>query len=224
MLAMKDWFQITYLSEGAGGGPGPLALLGTWITLIVGIVSLFEKGEEAMTQESQRVVRNWLLRDNLAEEGANWADSFKDLFDAVFTKHHLSWTCFSRSVLASATIITGVILGMIGFGFTSMYRVSQVALIGRDVSVYVGALSAIGTVASGDPLARASLISTFFTPIWIWLYAIAGLALQGSTSVLQGFDWMRELFDVENRPVHALGLMIAGLSTAAFLLAIPFAL
>lgn len=35
VLAMKDWFQVIYLSEGAGGRPWPLALLGTWITLIV---------------------------------------------------------------------------------------------------------------------------------------------------------------------------------------------
>jgi len=32
-------------------------------------------------------------------------------------------------------------------------------------------------VVNGQPLARASFISTFFTSIWIWLYAIAGLAL-----------------------------------------------
>ena len=301
ILAMKDWFQVTYLSEGVGGGPGPLALLGTWITIIVGLVSLFQKGGEAMTKKSQRVVRNWLLRDNLAEEGANWADSFKSLFDAVFTEHHLSWTCFSRSVLASATIITVLILGMIGFGITSAHRV---AMIGRTdslllglvygigflvlinsvldyVSLFqtrwiigwmadanstaehlgflaldsvltvglftysIGGIQAIGAglfasetvwevlfwmipsiiydfVVNGNPIARASFISTFFTSIWIWLYAIAGLTLQGSTSLLGGVEWMRELFDVENRPVQALGLMLAILTTAGFLLSVPF--
>jgi len=301
ILAMKDWFQITYLSEGVGGGPGPLALLGTWITIIVGLVSLFQKGGEAMTKESQRVVRNWLLRDNLAEEGANWADSFKSLFDAVFTDHHLSWTCFFRSALASATVITAVILGMIGFGFTSMH---MVAGMGKSTSVYLGVAFSIGFftlfnalldyvslyqtrwvigwmgdtestsghlgllafdalltlgiftyalggaqisaagsnaattwemlfweipyvmydfVVNGQPLARASFISTFFTSIWIWLYAIAGLTLQGSTSLLGGVEWMRDLFDVENRPVQALGLMLAILTTGVFLLSIPFA-
>jgi tetratricopeptide (TPR) repeat protein len=303
ILAMKDWFQVTYLSEGAGGGPGPLALLGTWITIIVGLVSLFQKGEEAMTEKSQRVVRNWLLRDNLAEGGANWADSFKSLFDAVFTDNHLSWTCFSRSVIASATIITAVILGMIGSGYTSSYKV---AMLGKSTSVYLGVASAIGFlvlfnavldyvslyqtrwvigwmadtgktanhlgllaldlvltlgifafsvgatqvsaialqgdlhasfwsalfyemplvmyywIVNGDPLPRASLISTFFTSIWIWLYAIAGLTLQGSTSLLGGVEWMRDLFDVENRPVQALGLMLAILTTSGFLLTIPF--
>jgi len=34
---------------------------------------------------------------------------------------------------------------------------------------------------------------------------------------------MRELFDVENRPVQALGLMLAILTTGVFLLSIPFA-
>jgi len=48
--------------------------------------------------------------------------------------------------------------------------------------------------------------------------------MRDTLSLFCGIDWMAELFDVENRPVHALGLMIAGLSTAAFLLAIPFAL
>lgn len=304
ILAMKDWFQVTYLSEGVGGGPGPLALLGTWITIIVGLVSLFQKGEEAMTEKSQRVVRNWLLRDNLAEEGSNWVDSFESLFDAVFTEHHLSWTCFSRSVVASVTIITALILGMIGFGFTSTYQVARGGPIGLEMGVYIGVLSTIGflvlfnavvdyvslfqtrwiiswmsdtrnniihfgflaldsvltlilfayglggvmviivgmgemtawellfqyipsfmyrQIMSGDGLLGISLISTFFTSIWIWLYAIAGLTLQGSTSLLGGVEWMRELFDVENRPVQALSLMLAILTTGVFLLSIPFA-
>lgn len=75
-----------------------------------------------------------------------------------------------------------------------------------------------------SPFARASSLSTFFTSIWIWLYAIAGLTLQESTSLLGGVEWMRELFDVDNRPVQALGLMIGVLTTGAFLLIIPFAL
>jgi hypothetical protein len=33
---------------------------------------------------------------------------------------------------------------------------------------------------------------------------------------------MRDLFDVENRPVQALGLMLAILTTSGFLLTIPF--
>jgi len=303
---MKDWFRTTYLSEGgATGGADPLAFLGTWITIIVGLVSLFQKGGEAMTAQSQDLVRDWLLRTDRSDQLSNWPDSFKSLFDAVFTEHHFSWTCFYRSALASAIVVTVFLLGMVGFGATTL---RDIALEAPD-SIFIGFLLGIGLVVvvnsvldyislfqtrrvieymartsstaahfgllildailtagilvlgiggtqvtlvtlgggledttilralfiimpeilynlvvEGGNALRAMVFSTFLTSIWIWLYAIAGVAMRSTVPLFRGVDWMSEFFDVEDRPVQALGLMLAVLTTGVFLVSAPFVL
>ena len=44
------------------GGMGLLSLLGAWVTLVLGILSLFRQSEEAMTEASIDRVRAWLRR------------------------------------------------------------------------------------------------------------------------------------------------------------------
>jgi Tfp pilus assembly protein PilF len=307
---MKDWFRTTYLSEGGGGDSDPLAFLGTWITIVVGLVSLFQKGEEAMTGRSRNAVRDWILHENLAERASNWAAGFKDLFDAIFTEHHFSWVCFYRSSLASAILVTILLLGMVGFEIMSLNELAGMGLFADFESAIMGSAYAIlfgilfnlpvdyaslfqtrwviqkmaetnrtilhlgfllldavltisiffvwaafiqiialvasgqwvelsmsyiqilgevpfavfGYIAEGDHIVTALFISTFFTSVWIWLYAVAGFATQETISLFRGVDWMSEFFDVENRPVQALGLMLAVLTTGVFLVSAPFVL
>ena len=303
---MKDWFRTTYLSEGGvTGGADPLAFLGTWITIVVGVVSLFQKGEEAMASHSRDTVRDWLLSRRFVDETSNWADSFKSLFDAVFTENHFSWTCFYRSALASALVVTVFLLGMVGFGVATFRSIAHsgpdslilgvlygiaLAIVVNSVMDYVSlfqtrwiikwmaqtkstaahlgfllldvlltagivVLCAGGTqvslvtlggglddtsiwralfvimpdiiledvVEGGSPV-RAIVASTFLTSIWLWLYVIAGMAMRGAVSLFRGVDWMSEFFDVETRPVQALGLMLAVLTTGVFLISAPFVL
>ena len=310
LVTMKDWYHVTYLKEGGeeSKGTSPLALLGTWITVVVGLVSLFEQGGDAMTKESQALVRGWLVREDRKSRVSNWPDSFKSLFDAVFTNRHFSWTCFLRSVLASAIIVVTLLLGMVAFGVMSFYEIAELTptgsvvlsviaavafivllnsvvdyvslyqtrwLIGKmamtgRTAVHVGllALDAVLTAAifvysvssaqllamavqgfdltmgnllraafydvprfvymwvmeGSEPVLWVVLSSTFFTSVWIWLYALAGVAMRGTLSLFRGVDVMRNLFNVEERPIHALGVMLAVLTTGAFLIGAPFVL
>lgn len=162
--AMEDWFHVTYLSEGEelrSDEEGLLAFLGTWITLVVGLISLFQRGGEAMTENSRSSVRTWLLRERPVDEEVNWADSFKSLFDAVFTESHLSWTCFYRSALTSIILVTILLLGMVGFGVMSMYELSEMGLFADFDSVWAGTVYAIafGTLFN-IPVDYVSLFQT----------------------------------------------------------------
>lgn len=309
LITMKDWYHVTYLKEGGekDEGTSPLALLGTWITVVVGLVSLFEQGGDAMTKESQALVRGWLVWEDRKSQVSNWPDSFKSLFDAVFTERHFSWTCFLRSVLASAIVVVSLLLGMVAFGVISFYELAELTptgsvalsvttviaftvllnsvvdyvslyqtrwLIGKmaetgrtAVHIALLALDAVLTTAifiysvssaqffaavfqgfdpgqnvlrifvfdipmivyrwfieGSEPILWAVFISTFFTSVWIWLYALAGVTMRGTLSLFRGVDLMRNLFDVEERPIHALGMMLAVLATVAFLVGAPFLL
>jgi hypothetical protein len=70
----------------------------------------------------------------------------------------------------------------------------------------------------------AMVFSTFFTSVWIWLYVGAGGLLRVLYPVLKGIDWLKENLDVEARPVHTLGLLLAVLTTITFAVSAPFVL
>lgn len=66
--------------------------------------------------------------------------------------------------------------------------------------------------------------STLFTSVWIWLYAGTGLLLRFVYPVLQGLDALKNHFDVEARPVHSMGLLLAVVVSGIFAVLSPFVL
>lgn len=107
-----------------------LAFFVTWISICTGLVWLFREGENLMSGESRAAVSDWLLRENFAKRKSNWPDTFTSLFDAVFTKQHLSWTCFVRSALTSTLVITMLLGIFVGVGILSLPPPDQALLVG----------------------------------------------------------------------------------------------
>ena len=119
-----------------------LSFFGTWTAVGFGLVALFREGEKLMSGESRAQVSDWLLRENFADRPANWPSTFVDLFDAVFTKDHLSWTCFRRSALTSVLVITVLFAGFAGVGWITlptslMGFVEIAALLGIPIALNV---------------------------------------------------------------------------------------
>ena len=114
---MKDWYNVTYLREGYSlrYQTGWLPFLGTWITVVVGVISLFQNSGELLSPESKNQVRDWLLRTEVSGTAQRWASSFRKLFEGVFSDTHLSWTCLRRSAITTVGIMiltVGVMLGL----------------------------------------------------------------------------------------------------------------
>jgi len=119
-----------------------LSFFGTWTAVGFGLVALFREGEKLMSGESRAQVSDWLLRENFADRPANWPSTFVDLFDAVFTEHHLSWTCFRRSALTSILVITVLFGAFAGLGWITLPSslrgfVEIAALLGIPISLNV---------------------------------------------------------------------------------------
>jgi serine/threonine protein kinase len=93
-----------------------LAYFGTWIAVCGGLIGLFRQGERLMTPEGRASISDWLLGEDFTDRPSNWPKTFTDLFDAVFTERHLSWTCFWRSALTSVTVVSLLIVGFIAGG------------------------------------------------------------------------------------------------------------
>jgi len=66
--------------------------------------------------------------------------------------------------------------------------------------------------------------TTLFTSVWVWLYVGAGLLLRALRPVLESLDWLKRHLDVETRPVHAMGLLLALLTSLGFAAGAPFVL
>ncbi len=55
------------------------------------------------------------------------------------------------------------------------------------------------------------LYPAFFTSIWLWLYAGSGFLLKAARRFDIGFDWFNRKFDIEKKPLSAIGLVAGAL-------------
>jgi hypothetical protein len=51
----------------------------------------------------------------------------------------------------------------------------------------------------------------FFTSIWLWLYAGSGFLLKFARRFDIGFQWFNSKFDIEKKPLSAIGLVAGSL-------------
>jgi hypothetical protein len=51
------------------------------------------------------------------------------------------------------------------------------------------------------------MIPAFFTSIWLWLYVTSGFLLKAARRFDTGFQWFNRKFDIEKRPLQAIGLV-----------------
>lgn len=68
------------------------------------------------------------------------------------------------------------------------------------------------------------LFSTTFTSVWVWLYVGAGLLLQAFHPVLESLDVLKQHLNVETRPIHTMGMLLAVLTSLGFAISAPFVL
>lgn len=59
--------------------------------------------------------------------------------------------------------------------------------------------------------------TTFFTSVWVWLYAISGLVIQLAGYLGIGFNRLKWFLDIENKPLHSLGVISMLLVTLIYL-------
>jgi hypothetical protein len=286
-----------------------LAFFGTWVAVCGGIMGLFREGEKVMSAESRAAVSDWLLQENFAARHSNWPGTFVALFDALFTKEHLSWTCFRRSAFTSVLVVTVLFAGFAAFGLITLpstladfaeialllgipvalnividyvslfetrwvlgqmsatdHSTEHVGYLGVDLiltglcvilpvsvlqifglgvmtefsvwtaafwyqlgSAFVNMMELFVTITAeglGEipRVMSVMLFSTMFTSVWVWLYAVAGGVLRIFRPVLESLDWVRRHLDVEARPLHAMGMLLALLISLGFAVTAPFVL
>jgi hypothetical protein len=54
-------------------------------------------------------------------------------------------------------------------------------------------------------------LPTFFTSIWLWLFAASGFLLKAAREFDIGFEWFNRKFDIEKKPLQSIGLVAGAL-------------
>lgn len=58
-----------------------------------------------------------------------------------------------------------------------------------------------------NPPLDSSDVICIFSSIWLWLYAGSGFLLKAARRFDIGFDWFNRKFDIEKKPLSAIGLV-----------------
>ena len=59
-------------------------------------------------------------------------------------------------------------------------------------------------------------LPTFFTSIWLWLYAGSGFLLKAARRFDIGFDWFNRKFDIEKKPLSSIGLVAGAIVAVVY--------
>lgn len=90
--------------------PEFLKHIGAWLGLTYGIYRIFDVASKAVNKESKRNLSKWL--NNIPTNNKfNWSAPVIELFEAIYTKTHFSFLCFTRSIIISC--ITMIALALI---------------------------------------------------------------------------------------------------------------
>jgi hypothetical protein len=68
----------------------------------------------------------------------------------------------------------------------------------------------------GITWAKITVPATFFTSIWLWLYAGCGFLLKAARRFDIGFQWFNRKFDIEKKPLSAIGLVAGALVAVVY--------
>jgi len=76
----------------------------------------------------------------------------------------------------------------------------------------------------GDSLPTALIYSTFITSVWVWTYVLSGYVIRLVYPFVEGVSFLKDSLDIRGRPVHSMGVLIAGFLSVVFALSAPFVL
>ncbi len=74
------------------------------------------------------------------------------------------------------------------------------------------------SVMEGMPAAGIALYSTFFTSVWVWLYALSGSGVKLLNYLGVGIGWLRKILDINDKPIRSLGFVSMLLVTVVFMI------
>ena len=129
------------------------------------------------------------------------------------------------SLLALDVALTAsVFLGMVFF-ITFLFGADDMrTFLAKLYELLVEVMLPLSVEKKGEPSFGIFFYSTYFTSVWVWLYALAGLIAQVAEHAGLGFTRLKRLFDTDTQPILSLGAISTVLVTVVYVVSAPFAL
>jgi hypothetical protein len=140
---------------------------------------------------------------------------------------------FARSgrALVAVLIVDLVLTSLIILGWALMFAIAAQVLTGLQISEgsarnlgYMLGLT-LGVFSQGNlAVIFGVLLSTFFTSLWLWLYAISVPISRLLLSMKNGVGFLLRVTDVEKQPFRSMGFVSVIIVSGLFLLGLPWVL
>lgn len=151
-----------------------------------------------------------------------------DYLSLLETRYVIRWTGNQPSLVrllafliidlaATSVIALGAVVGLWGFYRTvaPWYPVFPFLV---AIKSYLKHAPFLTVMAPGFLSPGIWFYSTFFTSIWVWLYGLSGLIVRLAGSLGAVFRGLEGILDIDNRPLHAIGLVWSVLVTIGYVL------
>ena len=66
------------------------------------------------------------------------------------------------------------------------------------------------------------LYASFFTSIWVWMYAVSGLTVKMMVLIINNVNRLLRFFDIENKPLKSMGMVAMLMVTIVYLVVLLF--
>lgn len=96
-------------------------------------------------------------------------------------------------------------------GFHPVSQYIEFLLVSLDLGTALELLRQSPALSIWHRLSAVWFYPAFFTSIWLWLYAGSGFLLKAAHRFDLGFAWFNRHFDIEHKPLSAIGLVAGSL-------------
>jgi len=126
---------------------------------------------------------------------------------------------FAFDLVVSAAIILGAFITWLA----PYLFLSDEPLFNSFLSVLLHLLL-LSSLSEGLPSFGICFYSTFFTSVWVWLYASSGLVVRLGQYLGISLRGLKMILDIDKKPLRSMGLVAMLLVTLVYVVAAPFVL
>lgn len=156
-----------------------------------------------------------------------------DYLSLLETRYVIRWMRFSHSTVrvffllvfdlaATAVIFLGSLAVFLTFflilGDTGLSIGEIAGALTEFLSTFVGLALPLSVAEPGFASPGIPFYSTFFTSVWVWLYALSGLAVKLTQHLGVGLAFLKRVLDIDNKPLRSIGFVSMMLVTLVYLI------
>jgi hypothetical protein len=153
--------------------------------------------------------------------GAVIMNGIPDYVSLIQTRYLLRWVAAVRTSTARLALIlldlgltSALVLGVLYFVLTVFLTGDEFFSVGET---FVRSLKfEVGSRAEDDISLGVFVYSTYFTSVWLWIFLVSGMLVRMISSTNFALRILRQVLDLEQKPLRSLGFVSMLLVTLAY--------